>query len=72
MKSMHELNDDILKITMKIKAHHPELMKYISEMPDGNPDKNDPDLDRKMMSEYYESLKNLLIKYSNNTPANPI
>ena len=72
MKSMHELNDDILKITMKIKAHHPELMKYITEMPDANPDKNDPDVDRKILTDYYESLKNLLIRYSNNTPTNPI
>lgn len=71
MKTQHELNDDILKITMKIREHHPELMKYMSEMPDSNPDCSDPEIDRKTLSDYYESLKNLLIKYSNNTPGNP-
>lgn len=71
MKTIHELNDDIMKLTMKIRNHHPELMKYISEMPDGNTDKSDPEIDRKMLIGYYESLKSLLIKYGNNTPSTP-
>lgn len=71
MKTEHELNDDILKITMKIKTHHPELTKYITEMPDGNPNINDPSINRQILNDYYESLKSLLIKYSNNTPTNP-
>lgn len=64
MKTEKELNDAILKITMKIQNDYPELSKYLSEMPVTIPDVDQSKLTIKVLGEYYESLENLLKKYS--------
>lgn len=63
MKSEKELNEAILKITMKIRNDYPELSKYLSEMPVTIPDISSPEIDNKILTEYLESLENLLKKY---------
>ncbi len=63
MKTEKELNEAILKITMKIRNDHPELSKYLSEMPVTIPDISNPEIDNKILTEYLESLENLLKKY---------
>ncbi len=63
---IQELNNDILKITMRISEKFPELSKYISEMPVSIPDTDDPEITIKNLSEYKESLELLLKKYEKN------
>ncbi|MFV8373271.1 hypothetical protein [Flavobacterium sp. LB2P74] len=66
MKTEKELNDAILKITMKIRNEYPELSKYLSEMPITIPEISNPEINIKTLSDYYESLENILKKYSPN------
>lgn len=57
------LNDQILTITLNIKEKYPELYQYIEEMPVTIPNKKDPEINRKNLKTYLESLKTLLNKY---------
>jgi hypothetical protein len=58
-----ELNAKILEVTMEIKEKHPELTKFIEEMPVTIPDEKDPEITRKKLQAYYESLNTVLNKY---------
>ena len=58
-----DLNSKILKITMTIKDHHPELSKYLEEMPATIPNKENPEITLKNLSQYYETLNSMLNKY---------
>ena len=64
MKTEKEINQAILEITMKIRNKYPELNKYLSEMPVTIPDVDQPEMTIKVLSDYLESLENLLKKYS--------
>jgi hypothetical protein len=64
MKTEKELNEAILKITMTIQEKHPELSKYIGEMPVTIPVTDNPEITTKILQDYYESLLVLLKKYS--------
>ena len=66
MKTEKELDDDILKITMKIKEQYPELSKYILEMPVTIPTVENPEMSLKILQDYYDSLEVLLQDYINN------
>ena len=63
MKTEKELNEAILKITMKIASDYPELSKFIVEMPVSNAQDADPSINLKNLEEYYDSLLTLLKKY---------
>ncbi|MES2559461.1 MAG: hypothetical protein V4590_06960 [Bacteroidota bacterium] len=63
MKTEAELNDDILKLTLKIQKEHPELSKYITEMPVSVPDEQHPEITVQNLTEYYDSLEKLLKSY---------
>lgn len=63
METEKELNALILGITLKIKDKHPELSKYIEEMPVTIPDTKDPEITLKNLRSYYDSLNALLTKY---------
>jgi len=64
MKTEKEINEAILEITTKIRNEYPELIKYLSEMPVTIPDVDHPEVTIKILSDYQESLENLLKKYS--------
>ncbi len=66
MDTITTLNEKILNITMKIRNEHPELMKYLSEMPITIPEVKHPDIDLKILNDYYSSLKTMVNKYTNN------
>jgi AAA15 family ATPase/GTPase len=59
----NDLNAKILKITMKIKDHYPELSQYLEEMPVTVPSENDPEITLNLLRTYYESLNSILNKY---------
>lgn len=64
MKNEKKLNDEILKLTLLINERHPELLKYINEMPITLPDTDHPKINIKKLSDYKESLKNLIKRYA--------
>lgn len=64
MKNEMELNSDILNITLLIQEQFPELSKYITEMPVTIPDNNSPDINLKMLNDYYDSLCALFNEYA--------
>ena len=66
MKTETQLNESILKITMTIRNEFPELMKYLNEMQVTIPDVSTPEINNKILQDYYESLENLLRKYAPN------
>ena len=66
MKTEKELNSAILEITMKIREQFPELSKYILEMPVTVPNVENPEISRKTLQDYYESLDTLLKDYIEN------
>lgn len=61
-----KLNDDILKITMKIRNEHPELLKYLNELSVTLPDVKNPEMTNKVLQDYYNSLESMLKKYTIN------
>jgi hypothetical protein len=66
MKTEKELNTAILDITMKIKEKFPELSKYITEMPVTIPNIENPEINRKALQDYYNSLRIVLKDYVEN------
>ena len=67
-KTENDLNSKILKVTMTIKDHYPELSKYLDEMPMTVPSEKDPEITLKHLQTYYESLNSLLNKYKLDYP----
>lgn len=63
-----ELNAKILKITMTIKDHYPELSKYLDEMPVTVPSEKDAEITLNHLQTYYESLNSILNKYKLDYP----
>jgi 3-oxoadipate enol-lactonase len=63
-----DLNSKIMAVTMKIKDHHPELSKYLEEMPVTVPTEKDPEISMHHLQTYYESLNSLLNKYKADYP----
>ena len=66
MKTEVELNEMILGVTNKISADHPELLKYMNEMPITIPYQENPEITIKTLTSYYDSLTALLEKYEAN------
>jgi len=62
METEKELNRKILELTMQIQEKHPELSKFLEEMPVTIPNKEKPEINIKNLKEYYDSLNNLLKK----------
>ena len=63
METEKELNDKILAITLEIQKKHPELSKYLDEMPVTLPDENNPEITVSKLKDYYNSLTSLIKKY---------
>lgn len=63
MESEKTLNERILAVTLEIQENYPELHKYLVEMSDSNPDESDPDINRRKLKEYYDSLIDMVKKY---------
>ncbi len=66
MKTETELNENILKITMTIRNEFPELMKFLNEMTVTIPSEQSPEINNKILQDYYDSLETLLRKYAPN------
>lgn len=67
MNAEQELIDKILKITTLINDKYPELSDFLSEMPDTLGGKKNSDVNVKQLREYYNSLNQVLQKYTSHT-----
>ena len=65
MESQKTLTERILAVTREIEENYPELAKYVSEMTVTNPDEKDPEVSRRNLQEYYDSLIEMIKKYKN-------
>ena len=66
MKTEAELNKNIVKMTMTIRNEFPELMKFLGEMPVTIPNSENPEINVKILQDYYYSLEDILRKYAPN------
>jgi hypothetical protein len=66
MKTEKELTENILKITMTIQEEFPELIKFLNEMPETIPDVEHPEINTKILQDYFNSLKKTLQEYAPN------
>jgi hypothetical protein len=66
MKNEAQLNAEILKITLLMQKEYPELTKYISEMPVTIPNVESPEINNKILKEYYDSVEAIMKKYAQN------
>lgn len=64
MKTEIQLNDEIIFITKKIRELHPELLKFISEIPVQINNYENKEVDLIQLQDYYNSLLLFLAKYS--------
>lgn len=67
MESTRELTEKILAVTLEIQENYPELVKYLTEMTDTMPNEKHPEVDRKDLKEYYESLLTMVKEYKHNS-----
>ena len=63
METEKELNAKILAKTTEILQKHPELSEFLNEMPITIPDENDPEINIKILKDYYDSLDKMLKDY---------
>ncbi len=63
MKTKSELEQGIIDITMKIHRKYPELVKYISEMPENFSANENSEIATKSFKEYYNSLEEVVLEY---------
>ena len=66
MKTVNEINKDIIETTMVIDETFPELSKYIEEMPVTISNTNEPEINETNLKDYQSSLDTLLNKYAAN------
>ena len=62
METEKELVNKIMMMTTQIQESHPELSKYIDEMPVTIPNESSPEINMKILREYLESLETMLKK----------
>jgi hypothetical protein len=60
MKTLKEIQSQIIKLTTNIETNYPELYKMLDENPITIPSKIHPDMNIVIMEDYLESLKQLL------------
>lgn len=60
MKNQNKLLREITKLTAKIETNYPELYRNLDENPITLPESNDPNINKQVLENYLESLKQLL------------
>ncbi|CAM4398188.1 hypothetical protein [Zobellia nedashkovskayae] len=60
MKDLHKILNQITQLTTNIETNYPELYRSLDENPMTLPTKNHPHIDKEVMQEYLEDLKELL------------
>ncbi len=60
MKDLHNILREIIQLTTNIETNYPELYRFLDENPMTIPATKHPHVDKVVMQEYLESLKQLL------------
>ena len=60
MKDLRKVVGEIEKLTTNIETNYPELYRSLDENPLTIPTKQNPHIDKEVMQDYLESLKQLL------------
>ncbi|MGB5665714.1 MAG: hypothetical protein WBM53_02610 [Maribacter sp.] len=60
MKNLHNILKEIVQLTTNIETNYPELYRFLDENPMTLPVSKHPHMDKEVMQEYLESLKQLL------------
>jgi hypothetical protein len=63
MLTEKEMTEAISRLTLEISEKYPEMSKYIGEMPITNPDENHPDINAKILTDYYNDLLAIMKRY---------
>ncbi|WP_158976577.1 MULTISPECIES: hypothetical protein [Cellulophaga] len=63
MKNLHNILNEITQLTTNIETNYPELYRSLDENPMTLPNNAHPHMDKIVMQEYLESLKELLEHY---------
>ena len=60
METEDELNAKIMAAIQEIQEKHPELMQFLDEMPMTIPNESNPEINLRILKDYFESLQNLI------------
>lgn len=63
MKQLHKILNEITELTTNIETNYPELYRSLDENPMTLPVSQHPHMDKVVMQEYLESLKQMLSHY---------
>ena len=64
MKTIQDIENQIIRLTMSIKVNYPELYATLDENPITIPSEIHPDMNINIMEDYLESLKQILKQYT--------
>ena len=64
MKTLQEIENQIITLTTSIEVNYPELYAKLDENPITLPSEIQPNIDIKIMEDYLESLKQILKQYT--------
>ncbi|MGE5383899.1 MAG: hypothetical protein ACM3PX_10770 [Omnitrophica WOR_2 bacterium] len=70
LESEHDLNTRIMEITNHIQDKYPELLPYIGEIPVTIPNDPSPEMNTKILKDYYDSLYEIVKNHEINRPEN--
>jgi len=60
------LTERIMAVTLEINENYPELNKYLSETADANSTEKNPDVNKRNLKAYYDTLIDIVKKYKQN------
>jgi len=60
MKNLQKLLIEISQVTINIETNYPEIYRFLDESPLTIPSEKKPNIDKAVLQEYLESLKELL------------
>lgn len=64
MLTEKEMTEAISRLTLEIRDKYPEMSKYIGEMPVTNPDKEHPEINARILTDYYNNLLDIMKRYA--------
>lgn len=64
MLTEKEMTEAISRLTLEIREKYPEMSKYIGEMPVTNPDEEHPEINAKILADYYDNLLAIMKRYA--------
>ena len=63
MKNLQNILTEVTNLTLKIETEYPELYTFLNEDTLTIPSENHPDIDKKIMQNYLETLNEMLNHY---------